>query len=140
VRIDRNVDVPVGHAVVEFVDKRLRLLFCDHNRVPVPNPARLRLTKPIPGETTRNDRLRKKVALAFTEDVPAGFEYRYKQSVALAEFWFGFQQPLPTFADGPETDRVGGTVYRSLQMRGDADNLALFPDFVHSSAALRQAQ
>jgi hypothetical protein len=41
------------------------------------NPARLTLTEPIPNETPHNNRLRRKVALAFTEDVPPVFEYRY---------------------------------------------------------------
>jgi hypothetical protein len=60
-----------------------------------PNTARLPLTEPIPNETQRNKRLRKKVSLAFTVDVPVGFEYRYKQSVALTEFWCEHHQPLP---------------------------------------------
>jgi hypothetical protein len=47
---------------------------------------------------------------------------------------------MPTYADGPETNRVAGIVYPSLRLRGDADNLALFPEFVHSSTALRQVQ
>jgi hypothetical protein len=106
----------------------------------LPNTARLPLIEPIPNETLHNKRVRKKVALAFTEDVPPGFEYRYKQSVALTEFWCEHQQRLPIHPDGPETDRVAGVVYPSLQMRGDADNLMLWPEFVHSSMALRQVQ
>jgi hypothetical protein len=102
--------------------------------------ARLPLIEPIPSETPHNKQLRKKVALAFTEDVPTGFEYRYKQSVALAEFWCEHQQRLPIYPGGPETDDVSGIIYPSLQMRGDADNLAVWPEFVHSSMALRQAQ
>jgi hypothetical protein len=106
----------------------------------LPNPARVTLTEPIPNETPHNNRLRRKVAIAFTQDAPPGFEYRYKQSVALAEFWFAHHQPLPTYPDGPETGQVAGVVYPSLQMRGDVDNVALWPDFVHSSTALRQVQ
>jgi RES domain-containing protein len=106
----------------------------------LPNSARLSLIEPIPNETQHNRRLRKKVALAFTEDVPPGFEYRYKQSVALTEFWCEHQQRLPVYPDGPQTDDVAGVVYPSLQMRGDADNLVLWPEFVHSSMALRQVQ
>jgi hypothetical protein len=106
----------------------------------LPNSARLRLIEPIPNETQHNNRLRKKVALAFTEDVRPGFEYRYKQSVALTEFWCEHQERLPISPDGPQTDGVAGVVYPSLQMRGDADNLVLWPTFVHSSMALRQVQ
>jgi len=105
-----------------------------------PNSARLPLIEPIPNETPHNKRLRKKVALAFTVDVPAGFEYRYKQSVALTEFWCKHQQRLPVYSGGPETEEIAGVVYPSLQMRGDADNLMLWPKFVHSSLTLRQVQ
>jgi hypothetical protein len=96
-----------------------------------PNSARLALTEPIPNETQRNKRLRKKVALAFTEDITPGFEYRYKQSVAITEFWCDHHQPLPIEA---------GIVYPSLQMRGDADNVVFWPKFVHSSLVLAQVQ
>ncbi len=105
-----------------------------------PNNARLPLTEPIPNETQRNKRLRKKVALAFTVDVSAGFEYRYKQSVALTEFWCEHDQKLPVYPDGPQTDEIAGVVYPSLQMRGDADNVMFWPKFVHSSLALRHVQ
>jgi hypothetical protein len=105
-----------------------------------PNSMRRRLTEPIPDETQRNGRLRKKVALAFTVDVTPGFEYRYKQSVALTEFWCEHQQDLPIYPDGPQTSEVAGIVYPSLQMRGDADNVAFWPKFVHSSLALRHVQ
>jgi hypothetical protein len=105
-----------------------------------PNTARLPLTEPIPNETVHNKRLRKKVALAFTVDVPTGFEYRYKQTVALTEFWCEHHQLLPVYDDGPQTDEVAGVVYPSLQMRGDADNVMFWPRFVHSSLALRHVQ
>jgi RES domain len=105
-----------------------------------PNSARRPLTEPIPDETQRNERLRKKVALAFTANVTPGFEYRYKQSVALTEFWCEHQQNLPIYPDGPQTSEVAGIVYPSLQMRGDADNVAFWPKFVHSSLALRHVQ
>lgn len=105
-----------------------------------PNGARLPLTEPIASETRRNNRLRKKVALAFTADAPPGFEYRYKQSVALTEFWCGHQQQLPISPGGPQTEEVAGVIYPSLQMKGDADNIMLWPKFVHSSLALRQVQ
>lgn len=102
--------------------------------------ARLPLVEPIENETLRNKRLRKKVALAFTADVPPGSEYLYNQSVAITEFWCEHYQHLPIYSDGPETGEVAGVVYPSLQMRGDADNVVLWPKFVHSSLALRQVQ
>jgi hypothetical protein len=105
-----------------------------------PNSARLPLTEPIPDETQRNQRLRKKVALAFPVDVTPGFVYRYKQSVALTEFWCEYQQDLPIYPDGPQTSEVAGIVYPSLQMRGDADNVVLWPKFAHSSLALKHVQ
>ncbi len=105
-----------------------------------PNSARLPLTEPIPNETQHNKRLRKKVALAFTMDVPAGFEYRYKQSVALTEFWCEHHQKLPVYSDGPQKEEIAGVVYPSLQMQGDADNVMFWPKFVHSSLALRHVQ
>ncbi len=103
-------------------------------------PQRLPLTDPIPDETARSRRLRRKVALAFTEDVQPGREHRYKQSVALGEFWSEHDEDLAQFADGPRQAQVAGFVYPAMQMRGDADNVAFTPTFVHSSLALRQAQ
>ncbi len=106
----------------------------------MPNTERLALTEPIPNETQRNKRLRKKVALAFTEDITPGFEYRYKQSVAITEFWCDHHQPLPIESGGPRTAEIAGVTYPSLQMRGDADNLVFWPKFAHSSLALAQVQ
>jgi hypothetical protein len=105
-----------------------------------PNSAHLTLTQPIPNETPRNRRLRRKVALAFTEDITPGFEYRYKQSVAITEFWCEHHQPLPIEPGGPRTDEIAGVTYPSPQMRGDADNVIFWPKFVHSSLALAQVQ
>ena len=105
-----------------------------------PNSARQPLTEPIPDETERNERLRKKVALAFTVSVTPEFEYRYKQSIALTEFWCEHQERLTIYPDGPQTTEVAGIVYPSLQMRGDADNVVFWPKFVHSSLALKHVQ
>ncbi len=105
-----------------------------------PNSARLALTEPIPNETQRNKRLRKKIALAFTQDIIPGFEYRYKQSVAITEFWCEHHQPRPTEPGKPRTGEVAGVIYPSLQMRGDADNAVFWPKFVHSSLMLAQVQ
>lgn len=98
------------------------------------------LTEPIRNETRQNNRLRKQVALAFTEDVRSGQEWRYKQSIALSEFWCEHEEALPIEPGGPLLNRVGGFVYPSLQLRGDADNVAIWPDVVHSCLALAQVQ
>lgn len=105
-----------------------------------PSSARATLTDPIPNETARNRRLRRQVALAFTENVPLGWEHRYKQSVAIGEFWSEHDEDLPHLVGGPGPEKVAGFVYPAMQMRGDADNVAFIPSFVHSSLALRQAQ
>lgn len=105
-----------------------------------PTSARATLTDPIPDEAAHNRRLRRQVALAFTEHVGPGQEHRYKQSVAISEFWSEHDEGLARFVDGPQHDRVAGFVYPTMQMRGDADNVALWPAFVHSSLALRQVQ
>jgi hypothetical protein len=102
------------------------------------NNERLPLVEPFPNETSHSRNLRKKVALAFTVDVPAGNEYLYKQSVALTEFWCEHDQKFPSIPGGPKTDEVAGISYPSLQMRGDADNLVIWPKFAHSSLLLKQ--
>jgi hypothetical protein len=106
----------------------------------VPSDLRLALTEPISNETRRNRRLRRQVALAFTEDVPEGQEQRYRQSVAIKEFWCEHHDSFEIYPDGPQASRVAGIVYPSLQMRGDADNVAYWPEFVLSSLRLRQVQ
>jgi hypothetical protein len=106
----------------------------------IPIDLRLALTEPISNETRWNRRLRTQVALAFTEDVPEGQEYRYQQSVAIKEFWCGHHDAFKIYPDGPQAPRVAGIVYPSLQMRGDADNVAFWPEFVLSSLRLRQVQ
>jgi hypothetical protein len=105
-----------------------------------PTDLRQVLTDPIPNETARNRRLRKQVAMAFTEDVAPGREHRYHQSVAIKEFWCEHHQHLAIYPDGPRSPLVAGIVYPSLQMRGDADNIAFWPQFALSSLRLRQVQ
>ena len=92
---------------------------------------RLRLTNPIPSETEANAALRRQLSEAFTEDVQDGQEYRYKLPIAINELLFGDAEPLATnIPDGPRCDRAVGTVYPAMQMRGAADNVAIWPDFV----------
>ena len=98
------------------------------------------MAEPIPNETARNRRLRRQVAQAFAVDVPAGADQFYKQSVAIAEFWMDHEEVYPIYPDGPQIPHAAGLVYPSLQMRGDADNIALLPGFVHSSLQLEQVQ
>ena len=102
--------------------------------------ARAWMAQPIPNETARNRRLRKQVSEAFAADVPPDAEYLYKQSTALAEFWIDHEEDYPLYLDGPVIPHAAGVVYPSLQMRGDADNVAFLPRFVHSSLQLEQIQ
>ena len=85
-------------------------------------------------------RLRKQVAQAFAVDVHASAKYLYKQTVALAEFWMDHEEAYPAYPDGPRFPHAAGFAYPSLQMRGDADNVAFLPGFVHSSSQLEQVQ
>lgn len=98
------------------------------------------MAQPIPDETARNRRLRKRVAEAFAVDVRPGAEHLYKQSVALSEFWTEHDDVYPLYPDGPQISQAAGFVNPSMQMRGDADNVAFLPSFVHSSLQLEQAQ
>jgi hypothetical protein len=92
---------------------------------------RLRLTDPIPNETKTNAALRRQLSEAFTEKVDDGQEYRYKLSIAINELLFGDAEPLATnIPDGPRCDRAVGTVYPAMQMRGAADNVGIWPEFV----------
>jgi hypothetical protein len=95
--------------------------------------------EPIPNETARNRRLRRQVARAFAINVasPAD-EYRYKRSVAIAEAWLETDAEFPQYPDGPKIHQAVGFVYPALQMRGDADNVAFLPSFVHSILQLEQ--
>jgi len=86
----------------------------------------------IPNETRKNAKLRRLLSLAFTEDIRTGREYRYKQSVAINELLFDKAEPIPIKVGGPKSPRVAGTVYPTVQMRGVADNMAIWPEFVTS--------
>jgi hypothetical protein len=92
---------------------------------------RLRLTNPIADETKFNSQLRRQLSEAFTEDVQEGQEERYKLPIAINEVLFDGAEPLPTDApDGPRCNQAAGTVYPAMQMRGIADNIAIWPTFV----------
>jgi hypothetical protein len=91
---------------------------------------RRRFANPIPNETAENEKLRRQLSEAFTDDVPAGEEWRYKLSVAMNELLFDGAEPLLiTYADGPRFERAIGTVYPAMRMRGAADNVAIWPEY-----------
>jgi hypothetical protein len=96
------------------------------------------LINPIPNESKFNANLRRQLSLAFTEDVGPGQEFRYKLSIAINEVLFDDAGPLPAdLPDGPQCDRAAGTVYPAMQMRGAADNVAIWPEFVDRSLRLK---
>lgn len=98
---------------------------------------RTRLTDPILNETAENIRLRRQLSLAFTKDVRDGKEYIYKQSIAINELLFDDASLIPNVPNGPLSGRVAGTVYPAMQMKGAADNAAIWPEFVDSSLTIR---
>jgi hypothetical protein len=72
---------------------------------------------------------------------PPGRNICTKLSIALNE---SFEQVKFEFPDDgpdlPRHKRIAGTVYPSMRMRGDADNIVLLPEFVRSSLALKMVQ
>jgi hypothetical protein len=78
--------------------------------------------------------------LAFTEDIREGQEHRYKQSIAINELLFDGASPLPEYRDGPKSSRAAGTVYPAVRMRGSADNVAIWPEFVDSSLRIKSVR
>lgn len=89
------------------------------------------LTRPIANETNYNRRIRRRMSLAFTADVPEGEEYRYKETIAINELLYDRASPINTGGDvGLRGERVAGTVYPTVKLRGLADNVVLQPDFV----------
>jgi hypothetical protein len=99
-------------------------------------PARPQLIQPIPWETKENAKLRRLLSLAFTKDTSGGREYRYKLSVAINELLFDKAEPVPLRTSGPRFDRVAGTAYPAMQMKGAADNVAIWPEFVDSCLSI----
>ena len=99
---------------------------------------RLKLAFPMANETRFNAQMRRQLSRAFTEDVEDGQEYRYKLSIAINELLFDGAEPLPTdIPDGPRCNRAGGTSYPAMQMRGAADNVAIWPEFVDRCLRLK---
>jgi hypothetical protein len=110
-------------------------------RMGAPDAAmRPRFTNPIPNESKKNFKLRCQLSLAFTEDIRDNQEYRYKQSIAINELLFDGASPLPTYPDGPKFSRAAGTVYPAVRMRGSADNIAMWPEFVDGSLRIKSVR
>jgi hypothetical protein len=110
-------------------------------RLGAPIEPRLRLVDPIPNETRANERMRRALSLACTEDVRPDEEYRYKLSIAINEWLFDGAGPMRTnHPDGPRDGRAAGTVYPAMRMRGVADNVALLPEFVDRYLRLELVQ
>jgi hypothetical protein len=86
--------------------------------------------KPIANETPSNKMLHKFLSSEFARDVPDGSEHLYKLSVAIAEKLSGQLSVLDEVEGMPPDRRFAGLQYPALAMRGDADNIVLFPDFV----------
>jgi len=97
---------------------------------------RHRVTHPIPDETKVNEKLRYQISKAFTSDAPKGKEYRYKQTIAINESLSAVVYAGANFPGAPTNPKIAGTVYPAMKMRGDADNVALLPEFVDSSLRL----
>jgi hypothetical protein len=111
------------------------------SRIGAPDVAmRQRFLNPIPNEAKTNEKLRRQLSLAFTEDIRDGQEYRYKQSIAIHELLFDGASPLPVYPDGPKSSRAAGTVYPALRMRGSADNVAIWPEFVDTSLRIKSVR
>jgi hypothetical protein len=94
------------------------------------------VTHAIPDETKVNEKLRYQISKAFTADVPKGKEYRYKQTIAINETLSDVVYVGGNFPGAPKNPKTAGTVYPAIKMRGDADNVALLPEFVDSSLRL----
>jgi hypothetical protein len=101
-------------------------------RLGAPVPAqRSPLINPIPNETNHNHKIRKRMSLAFTAEVPEAEAYRYNETIAINELLFDRASPITARGgDSPRSERVAGTVYPTVKMKGLADNVAIWPDFV----------
>jgi hypothetical protein len=102
-------------------------------------PLRVPFVDPIPNETRENEKMRRAMSRAFTEVIEPEREYRYKRTVAITELLFDKAESIPTKPDGPAIPRAGGIVYPAMQMRGAADNVALWPEFVDRCMAVTLA-
>jgi len=112
------------------------------SRIGAPIPAaRSPLISPIPNESNRNSRLRRRMSVAFTKDVPDGQEFLYKETIAINELLFDGASAIPNHGlNSPRSGRVAGTAYPTVQMRGMADNVAMWPEFVDTSLKIRSVR
>jgi hypothetical protein len=97
---------------------------------------RYRVTHAIADETRVNEKIRYQISKAFTADVPKGNEYRYKQTIAINESLSEVVYVGGNFLEVPKNPKIAGTVYPAMKMHGDADNVALPPEFVDISLRL----
>ncbi len=97
---------------------------------------RYQITHAIPDETKVNEKLRYQISKAFTADVPKGKEYRYKQTIAINKSLSEVVHVGGNFLGAPKNPKIAGTVYPAMKMHGDADNVALLPEFVDNSLRL----
>jgi hypothetical protein len=98
------------------------------------------LINAISSEDEATNKTRGDFSRIFAQDVPAGREYLYKQSIAINEFLDEFEIHFPDGPGVPAQKEIAGTAYPSLKMRADADNVVLLPKFVHSSLRLKSVQ
>jgi hypothetical protein len=98
------------------------------------------LINAIPDESEANNDIRATFSRIFAQNVPKEKSYLYKQSIAVNEFLDEFEIQFPSGPGLPVIKEIAGTVYPSLQMRGDADNIVLRPCVVHSSLRLKSVQ
>jgi hypothetical protein len=101
---------------------------------------RQRLISPIKNESRANAKLRGELSLAFTKDIKTENEHHYKLSIAINEMLYDNASPLPKFPNGPRCAYVAATVYPAMHLRGDADNVAIRPEFVDSSLELKSVR
>lgn len=118
----------------------LRQVGAQHNSIAM----RSLVTNSIPNESKKNRKIRHKLSRAFTADVPAEKEYRYKLSIAINESLseeVSYPFPSPDRDPGaPRHKKIAGTVYPAMRMRGDADNAVFLPEFVDSSLRIREVR
>ena len=99
---------------------------------------RRNITNPISRECSKNDKMRYRISKAFAADVADGKEYKYKQSIAINEALGKFELLPPDGTQAaPSHLEVAGTAYPTVQMRGDADNVVLLPQFVDRSLKIK---
>jgi hypothetical protein len=81
--------------------------------------------------------MRYRISKAFAADVD-GKEYKYKQSIAINEALGEFELLPPDGTQAASSHlEVAGTAYPTVQMRGDADNVVLLPQFVDRSLKIK---